>query len=147
MLLIWCKEGGWPAGAGGTELDSAKELPPSDKKREETVVESLANLAASYTVISGKPDEAVCCVPQMRLRMSHCCRQMKSRRQVAGLAFDPFCLANIPLTYLSQEREVCSKYVESTIYYLSMLNAVESIYAESIISMLKVLVVLKVVCV
>ncbi len=58
-MLTWYKE---RVRARETKLDSAKDVPPSDEKREEAVVEPQANLAASHTAILGKPGKAVCCV-------------------------------------------------------------------------------------
>ena len=47
-MLTWYKEG---VRTGETEFDSAKDVPPSDEKREEAVVEPLSNLVASHTAM------------------------------------------------------------------------------------------------
>ena len=51
----------------GTELNLAEDVQPSDEKREEDVVEPLANLSAKYTVASGKPGKAVYCVTNVSI--------------------------------------------------------------------------------
>ena len=49
--------------ARGTKLNLAEDVQPFDEKREEDIVEQLANLSTKYTVVLGKPGKAVDCVP------------------------------------------------------------------------------------